>query len=166
MREGVALLVAAFAIAGCGRMPVKAYDGPARSLDQLSVFRGGATGDEMSAHSVVEFGSIDGVRHAEGTYVASVLPGSHRVGVKQTLRFGAAKRVQFCTFDMETAAGCLYTPIPPSPPPDSLAGKGDDFRWSVELPVGIECGGGSAYMLRIAARCGSAGKLLDERPSR
>jgi len=157
---------AALVAAGCSRMPVKAYDGPARPLGELSVLMGGASGDQMSVLSVVEFGVIDGVRRADGVYVASVLPGSHTVGVKQTLQFGAAKRMQYCAFDMQTAPGCLYTPIPPSPPPTTVSGRGDDFQWSIELPVGIECGGGNNYMLRVAARCGSAAGLLDERTPR
>ena len=167
MRKGMtAALAAALVAAGCSRMPVKAYDGPARPLGELSVLMGGASGDQMTAHSVVEFGSIDGVRRADGVYVASVLPGSHTVGVKQTLQFGAAKRIQYCSFEMQTAPGCLYTPIPPSLPPDALTGGGPKWEWSVELPVGIDCGGGSSYMLRVAARCGATEKLLDERVPR
>ena len=168
MRQGLAAaaLAAALAAGGCGRTPVKAYDGPARPLDELAVLLGGASGDEMSVRSIVEFPSIDGVQRPGTIYVASVLPGSRRVGLKQTLQFGSAKRMQFCSFPIEAAAGCQYTPIPPSPPPDSLAGKGDDFRWSVELPVNIECSGGVTYMMRIDARCGSVDAALGERPTR
>jgi len=168
MRQGLAAaaVAAALAAGGCGRTPVKAYDGPARPEDQLSVLYGGASGDEMSARSVVEFPSIDGVQRSGTIYVASVLPGSHRIGLRQTLQFGPLKRLQFCTFEMQTAAGCQYTPIPPSPPPASLSGKGDDFRWSVELPVNIECSGGVTYLMRIAASCGSADVPPGERTAR
>ena len=166
MRQGIALLAAALAVAGCGRTPVKAYDGPARPLSDLAVLQGGATGDEMSARSVIEFPSIDGVQRANAPYVASVLPGARRVGLKQTLNLGSIKRVQFCAFEIETAPGCLYAPIPPSPPPESLTGKGDEFQWSVELPVSIQCGATAAFLLRYAARCGSAASLLDERKPR
>jgi hypothetical protein len=170
MREGIAARVmlaglAATLVAGCGRTPVKAYDGPSRPLDQLSVLQGGASGDEMSARSVVEFPEVDGVRRSGEVYVVSVLPGSHRVRLKQTLQFGSAKRVQYCTFQVQTAADCQYTPIPPSPPPDSVSGKGKDFRWSVDLPVNIQCGGRAAYLARVGARCGSADEP-EERPDR
>lgn len=166
MRQGLAAaaLAAALAAGGCGRVPVKAYDGPSRPYEQLSHLQGGASGDEMSARSTVEFPSIDGVRRPGTVYVASVLPGSRRIGLKQTLQFGPLTRLQFCTFALEAAAGCQYTPIPPSPPPSSVAGMGDDFRWSVELPVNIECGGGVMYMMRIDARCASVDKLFGERP--
>jgi len=166
MRQGIALLAAALAVAGCGRTPVKAYDGATRPLSELAVLQGGASGDEMSARSVVEFPSIDGVQRAQAPYVASVLPGARRIGLKQTLDFGPIKRVQFCAFEIETAPGCLYTPLPPNPPPESLTGKGDEFQWSVELPVSIQCGGAAAFMLRYAAHCGTAASLLDERKPR
>jgi hypothetical protein len=166
MREGIALLAAALAVAGCARMPVKAYDGPTRPRSEVAVLQGGASGDQMSAHSVIEYPSIDGVRRADAPYVVSVLPGARRVGLRHTLSFGPAKRVQFCAFDIETAPGCLYTPSPPLPPPAALTGKGDDFQWSVELPVSIECGGGSAFVLRYAARCGSAPSVLEQKDPR
>jgi hypothetical protein len=158
------MAVVALAAAGCGRTPVKAYDGPSRPLDQLSVLMGGATGDEMSARSVVEFLVIDGVRRAEGTYVASVLPGRHRIGLRQTLQFGSAKRFQFCALEIATAADCRYTPLPPSTPPSLVAGQGRDFQWNVDLSVNMECSGGVTHLLRIDARCGSADELLGERP--
>ena len=166
MRQGLAAaaLAAALAAGGLRRTPVKAYDGPSRPLGELALLQGGASGDEMSVRSVVEFPSIDGVQRSGTIYVASVLPGSHRVGLKQTLQFGPLKRMQFCTFAMEAAAGCQYTPIPPSPPPGSLTGKGDDFRWSVELPVSIECSGGVVYLVRVDARCASVDKLFGEGP--
>ena len=119
----------------------------------------------MSPLAVLEFASIDGVRRRDA-YVISVLPGPHTFGVKQTLSIGSAKRVQFCAFDMQAAPGCRYTPRPPSPPPEAIGGSKASWEWSVELPVGIECGGGSAFLQRANARCGSAEQLLDERNPR
>lgn len=167
MRQGLALLAAALAVCGCGRTPVKAYDGPSRPQSELAVMQGGGSGDEMSPLDVVEFGAVDG-RPLNGTpYLVSVLPGPHTFGVKQTLRIGTAKRVQYCAFSLETAPGCRYTPAPPTLPPDALkAGGAGGWEWSVELPVGIACGGGSAFTLRTPARCGAAARLMEERNPR
>ena len=164
MRKRLTLLLAALVVAGCARGLVKGYDGPDRALPELAVLQGVDSFDDLSPTTVVEIGSVDGVRRTG--YRVSVLPGSHTVGVRQTRQFGRAKHVQFCSLDLDTAAGCLYTPIPPEPPPASVAGGAGNWQWSPDLPVRIQCANGGLYMLRTPARCGSAEKLLDERTPR
>jgi hypothetical protein len=165
MRQGLMLLLGVLAVAGCARALVKGYDGPDRPLPELAVLQGVDSYDDLSPSTEVTIGSVDGVRRAG--YRVSVLPGSHTVGVKQTRQFGRAKHVQFCSLDLDTAPGCLYTPIPPEPPPASLTtGGAGNWQWSPELPVKIQCAGGGLHMLRLPARCGAAEKLLDERTSR
>jgi hypothetical protein len=161
MRKGIAAGLAAAALAaGCNIVPTKAYEGPARNRDELSVIKGGASGEEQSPVSLVDLRAIDGARQREGTYLVSVLPGRHSIALSQTLRIGVATRTQFCAFDLEALAGCRYVPRPPSPPSDARAGRNAIWEWSVDMPVAAECIAGD-YQVRVPARCGSSMKLLE-----
>jgi hypothetical protein len=166
MRKRLACLVllpALLAVAGCNVFPAKAYEGPSRRDADLAVLKGGAYGDELSAVSVVDLRSIDGVPQREGTYLASVLPGRRNIGLSETLRLGNIRRPQYCAFALDALAGCLHAPRPPTPPSDIR--RGVDWEWSVDMPVGIECADGAAYQVRVSARCGSSAKFL-ETPAR
>jgi hypothetical protein len=164
MRQGVGLLLVIFATAGCNVVPRKAYEGPSRSSDEVSVLKGGASGDELSLVSVVDFRAIDGKSHPESSYLLSILPGRHAIVLTETLRMGRGTRIQHCVFELDTLAGCVYAPRPPSPPSDALTGVTPVWEWGVDLPVGAECIAGN-YQVRVSARCGSSTKLL-ESPNR
>jgi hypothetical protein len=154
-----AVLAASF-LWGCNVVPHKAYEGPARAARELSILRAGAYGDEVSPMSLTDMRTIDGVEQRSGTYLASVLPGRHFVGVTETTRMGTYTRSQHCGFELDTFAGCTYSPRPPSPPSDAIANRVQDWEWSVDMSTGIECRDGVAYQLRIPARCGSSPNLL------
>jgi hypothetical protein len=158
-----ALLAAALAVAGCNLAPTKGYEGPSRRLEDLSVLKGGAYGEELSPVSVVDLRTIDGASQHEATYLVSVLPGRRFIALTETLRLGNIRRPQYCAFELDAMAGCRYVPRPPSPP--FYAGSNSSWEWSVDMPLGIECLDGGAFQVRVPARCGSSAKLL-ERPIR
>jgi len=160
MRQRLAFLAAVLGLAGCNVTPHKAYEGPSRSAREVSVIRGGAYGDEESPMSVIDMRTIDGVPQRSGTYLASVLPGRHYIGVTETTRAGTYTRLQYCGFDLDTLAACTYAPRPPSPPSDVMVGRLKEWEWSVDMPVAFECRDGAAFQIRITARCGSSEKLL------
>jgi hypothetical protein len=162
-RIGASIAVLALAVAGCGVVPHKAYDGPSRPASQLSVLKAGAYGQELSPVSVVDLRTIDGAAQRGGMYLASVLPGRHAVGLSEELRAGTRTRTQFCIVELETTAGCVYAPRPPSPPTDVIIGRTTEWEWSVDMPVAIDCADGSGFQIRAPARCGASAKLL-ERP--
>jgi hypothetical protein len=162
MRQRLARLVllpAAFALAGCNVTPTKAYEGPSRPLQDLAVLKGGAYGEELSPVSVVDVRTIDGASQREATYLVSILPGRRFIALTETLRLGNIRRPQYCAFELDAMAGCLYVPRPPSPP--FYAGSKSDWEWSVDMPLGIECLDGGAFQVRVPARCGSSAKLLE-----
>jgi hypothetical protein len=165
MRQGLvfAALALALAVAGCNITPRKAYDGPSRPARDLSILKGGAYGDELSPVSVVDLRAIDGTAQRGGTYLASVLPGRHLVGVIETLRIATSERSQFCAFPLETVAACTYAPRPPSPPTDAIARRVADWEWSVDMPVNIQCADRAVFVVRVTARCGSSANIL-QRP--
>jgi hypothetical protein len=150
--------------AGCNIVPSKAYEGPSRREADLAVLRGGASGEELSPVSLVDLRVIDGAKQRERMYLASVLPGRHMIGLRETLRIGVATRTQYCAFEIESLAGCRYTPRPPSPPSDALSGRSADWEWNVDMPVAAECLAGN-FQARLPARCGSSEKVF-EGPSR
>jgi len=164
MRQGIALLLAAIVAAGCNVVPRKAYDGPSRPSGEVSVLKGGASGDELSRTSLVDFRAIDGARQPESSYLLAILPGRHAIALSETLRMGGATRTQFCTLQLDALAGCTYEPRPPSPPSDALTGVTPSWEWSVDMPVTAVCNAGD-YQARVPARCGSSVKLL-ESPNR
>jgi hypothetical protein len=165
MRQRLAVLAAALAVAGCNVVAHKAYEGPSRPDRELSFLKGGAYGDEVSPMSVVDVRTIDGVRQRGSMYFASVLPGRHFVGLSEITRAGTYTRRQYCGLELDTLAGCTYALHPPSPPSDAIAGRVKEWEWSVDMPARIECADGAAFQIRTAARCGSSEKLL-ERPQR
>lgn len=160
MRQGLAALSMLLAAAGCNILPSKAYDGPSRPSSEVSVLKGGANGDQLSLVSVVDFRTIDGVEQRDGSYLLTILPGRHAIGVTETRRLGAATRVQFCVFELDALAGCTYVPRPPSPPSDALTGVTPVWEWSVDMAVSAECVAGD-YQVRMPSRCGSSNKLLE-----
>lgn len=160
MRKRLAFVV--LVLAGCNVVPHKAYEGPSRFDRELSILRAGAYGDEDSPMSLTDMRTIDGVEQRSGMYLASVLPGRHFVGVTETTRMGTYTRSQHCGFELDTFAGCTYSPRPPSPPSDAIANRVKDWEWSVDMSTGIECRDGAAYQVRITARCGSSPKLLQK----
>jgi hypothetical protein len=163
MRKGLVLL--ALALAGCNVVPHKAYEGPSRPGRELSILKAGAHGDEVGPMSTVDLRTIGGSAQRSGTYLASVLPGRHFVGLSEITRMGTYTRRQYCGLELDTLAGCTYALHPASPPSDAIAGRVKEWEWSVDLPVRIECADGAAFQTRTTARCGSSEKLL-ERPQR
>jgi hypothetical protein len=164
MRQGVTVLLVIFA-AGCNVVPRKAYDGPSRPSSELAVIKGGASGDELSRTSLVDFRAVDGVRQPDASYLLAILPGRRVVGLTETLRMGRGTRTQYCAIELDALAGCTYVPRPPSPPLEALTGATPSWEWSVDMPVNAECPAGGDYQVRVPARCGSSAKLL-EGPSR
>jgi len=162
MRQGLAFIAAAFAVAGCNVVPHKAYDGPSRPDRELSFLRAGAYGDEESPMSLTDLRTIDGVEQRSGLYRASVLPGRHFIGVAETTRMGTYTRRQYCGFNLDTLPACTYSPRPPSPPSDAIANRLKEWEWSVDMTVGLECMDGAGYQIRITARCGSSPKLMEK----
>ena len=160
MRQGLAALVMLLTAAGCNVLPSKAYDGPSRPSSELSRLKGGASGDQLSLVSVVDFRSVDGVAHSESSYLLTILPGRHAIGLTETRRLGPASRIQYCVFELDALAGCTYVPRPPSPPTDALTGVTPVWEWSVDMSVTGECVSGD-YQSRMPARCGSSVKLLE-----
>jgi hypothetical protein len=160
VRQGLAALWMLLAAAGCNILPSKAYDGASRPSSELSVLKGGASGDQLSLVSVVDFRSVDGVGQREGSYLLTILPGRHAIGLTETRRLGGATRVQFCVFELDALAGCTYVPRPPSPPSDALTGVTPVWEWSVDMAVTAECLAGD-YQARMPARCGSSNKPLE-----
>jgi hypothetical protein len=160
MRKGLGLLLAVFAAAGCNVVPRKAYEGPSRPSSEIAVLKGGASGEELSRVSLVDFRAIDGARQPEASYLLAILPGRHAIALTDTLRLGPATRTQFCTFELHALAGCTYLPKPPSPPADALTGRTPTWEWSIDLPVIADCIAGD-YQVRVPARCGSSMKLLE-----
>jgi hypothetical protein len=160
VRQGLAALGMLLAAAGCNVVPSKAYEGPSRPSSELSVLRGGASGDELSQVSEVDFRSVDGVAQGARSYLLTILPGRHSIGLTETRRLGPATRVQFCVFQLDALAGCTYVPRPPSPPSDALTGVTPVWEWSVDMAVSAECLAGD-YQARMPARCGSSNKLLE-----
>jgi hypothetical protein len=160
MRQGIGLLLVIFAAAGCNVVPSKAYEGSSRPSGEVSVLKGGASGDELSQVSVVDFRTIDGKSHPESSYLLSILPGRHAIALTETLRMGRGARIQHCVFALDTLAGCTYVPRPPRPPSDAMTGATPVWEWNVDMPVGAECIAGN-YQVRVSARCGSSAKLLE-----
>jgi len=160
MRQGVGLLLAALAAAACNVIPHKAYEGPSLASSELSVLKGGASGDQLSQVSVVDFRAIDGKSYSESSYLLSVLPGRHAIALTETLRMGRGTRIQHCVFALDALAGCTYVPRPPQPPTDALTGATPVWEWNVDMPIGAECIAGN-YQVRVSARCGSSAKLLE-----
>jgi hypothetical protein len=160
-RLAISVVAASFMQAGCNVVPHKAYEGPSRPDRELSFLKGGAYGDEISPMSVVDMRTIDGVPQRGSLYFASVLPGRHFIGVTETTRMGTYTRRQYCGFELDTLAACTYVPRPPSPPSDAIAGRLENWEWSVDMPVGFECRDGAAFQIRTLARCGSSEKLLE-----
>jgi len=158
MRQRLALALALLAVAGCNVVPHKAYQGPSRPEGQLSLLKGGAMGQELSPISTLDMRIIDGMPQRKDLYFASVLPGTHAIGVRETLRIGTRDRVQFCAFNLETAAGCTYTPSAPSVP--SHAGQGP-WEWNVDMVVVVECSGAGGFQQRVVARCASSEKVFE-----
>lgn len=162
MRKGLAAALL-LALAGCNVTPHKAYEGPARRDSELSFIRGGSkttqTDQEYSPVSVVDLRVIDGAKQHRVEYLVSVLPGRHRVGLRETLRIGMRERTQYCLVELETAAGCAYTPTAPSPPADARVSR--EWDWNVDMVVSAECDNGAAFALRAPARCGSSDKVLE-----
>ena len=158
MRQRLALAVALFVAAGCGVFPHKAYQGPSRPEGQLSLLKGGAFGQEYSPTSTIDLRFIDGVTQRKDLYFASVLPGTHSIGLRETLRIGTRERVQFCALNLETAAGCTYMPSAPSVP--SHAGAGP-WEWNVDLVIVVECAGAGGFQQRVVARCASSDKVFE-----
>jgi hypothetical protein len=156
------LILAVLALAGCNITPHKAYEGSSRPDREISILRAGAYGDEDSPMSLTDMRTIDGVEQRRGMYLASVLPGRHVIGVTETTRMGTYTRSQHCGFELDTFAGCTYSPRPPSPPSDAIANRVKEWEWSVDMSTGIECMDGAAYQTRITARCGSSPKLLEK----
>ena len=160
MRQGIALLLAALAAAACNVIPHKTYEGPSRPSSELSVLKGGASGEEPSLVSLIDFRAVDGARQPEASYLLAVLPGRHAIALTETLRLGAGTRTQFCTFELNSLAGCTYVLRPPRPPADALTGRTPTWEWSVDMPVAAECLAGD-YQGRVPARCGSSMPLLE-----
>ena len=157
MRKGLAVALL-LGVAGCGVSPHKAYEGPKRRDAELSFLKAGASGQEYSPTSLIDFRVVNGMEQRPATYFVSVLPGRQVVGFKETLRIGTRERTQFCAVELETAAGCTYTPTAPSVPADArLAGE---WEWSVDMVVGAECERGGGFTLRQPARCGSSAKVF------
>jgi hypothetical protein len=163
MRQGLVALLTVLAAAGCGVFPHKAYDGPSRPERELSILRGGAFGDELNPVSLVELRVIDGKPQRARLYLASVLPGRHTIGLSETLRISTRTRTQYCAVELDTLAGCLYIPRPPSPPSD--AARNADWEWSVDMPITAECETGGGFQTRVPARCGGSASVF-ERPAR
>lgn len=161
MRQGIALLLAALAAAACNVVPHKAYEGPSRPSSEVVVLKGGASGEELSPVSLVDFRVIDGAHQRESSYLLSILPGRHAIALTETLRLGPATRTQFCVFGLDTLAGCTYVLRPPRPPTDALTGRTPTWEWSVDLPFAAECIAGGDYQGRVPARCGSSMPLLE-----
>jgi hypothetical protein len=157
MRQGL-IVALALSCAGCNVVATKAYDGPSRAGSELSLLKAGATGQEGSPVSLVDLRIIDGKAQRAGTYLASVLPGRHHVGLSETLRIGTRDRVQYCGFEIDTVAGCTYQPTAPSTPTDATRGP---WEWSVDMVVVAECERDGGFALRVPARCGSTGKVFE-----
>jgi len=164
MRQGLVALLTVLAAAGCGVFPHKAYDGPSRPGRELSILRGGAIGEALSPVSLVELRVIDGKPQRAGLYLASVLPGRHTIGLSETLRIATRTRTQYCAVELDTLAGCLYIPRPPSPQSDAQSARAD-WEWSVDMPIAAECETGGSFQTRVPARCGGSASVF-ERPAR
>ena len=67
-------------------------------------------------------------------------------------------RVQFCAFNLETAAGCTYTPSAPSVP--SHAGLGP-WEWNIDLVIAVECIVDGGFHVRVPAYCASSDKVFE-----
>jgi hypothetical protein len=160
----LAFSLAALAVAGCNVVPSKAYEGPSRPEQELSVLRGGAFGEELSYVSLVDLRVIDGVAQRARMYLASVLPGRHAVGLSETLSAGRATLTQYCAVELDTLAGCLYVLRPPSPPYEARSGRSANWEWNVDMLIAAECQSGG-FQTRASARCGSSASIF-ERPSR
>jgi hypothetical protein len=160
MRKGLIVLLVIFTT-GCNVVARKAYDGPSRSSSELAVLKGGASGDELSRSSLVDFRAVDGVRQPQSSYLLSILPGRRAVALTETLRMGRGTRTQYCAIQIDALAGCTYVPRPPSPPSDALSGATPNWEWSVDMPVTAECPAGGDYSVRVPARCGSSDKILE-----
>jgi hypothetical protein len=158
MRQRLALAAALLAAAGCSVFPHKAYQGPSRPERELSLLKGGAAGEEYSPTSTIDLRFIDGVPQRKDLYFASILPGTHSIGIRATLRIGSRERAQFCAFNLESAAGCTYSPTAPSVP--SHAGQGA-WEWNVDMVVVVECAGAGGFQQRVVARCGSSDKVFE-----
>ncbi|HEY2336344.1 MAG TPA: hypothetical protein VGI18_03155 [Burkholderiales bacterium] len=151
MRQGL-ILSCLLALAGCSITPTKAYQGPSRPSGELSVLKGGGSGEAYGYQSSVSLLAVDGVELRRDVYLASFLPGRRRVELSETVRLFRGVSTQYCVFDLESAAACLYSPKPPSPPSD----RSETWDWNVDMPVAVECNDGAAFQLRVPARCGSS----------
>lgn len=163
MRQGLTALLFAAAllpVVGCGVNPVKVYDGPTRREEDLALLRGGGSGAERGPMSLVDLRLVDGTLLRKGTYYVAVLPGRHRVAFEATARIATETRTQYCAMDLETVAGCTYSPSPPSPPSDAGTGA---WEWNVDVVVAATCLQGS-YQVRVSGRCGSSMKLIEAAP--
>lgn len=151
MRQGL-ILCCLLALAGCNVTPTKAYEGRSRPAGELAVLKGGGAGEEYGYQSRVNLLAVDGVALRGGVYLASFLPGRRRIELSDTVRLFRGVVTQYCAFDLEAAAACVYSPKPPSPPSD----RGESWDWNVDMPVAVECNDGAAFQLRAPARCGSS----------
>jgi hypothetical protein len=151
MRQGL-ILSCLLALAGCSITPTKGYEGPSRRSGELSVLKGGGSGEEYGYQSRVNLLAIDGVELRGSVYLASFLPGRRRIQLSETVRLFRGVSTQYCVFDLESVGACVYSPKPPSPPTD----RGESWDWNVDMPVAVECNDGAAFQLRVPARCGSS----------
>jgi hypothetical protein len=151
MRQGL-ILGLLLPLAGCNVFPTKAYEGPGRPKGELAVLKGGGEGEEYGYRSLVQPLAVDGVRVREGAYLISFLPGRRRIEVRETLRLFKGVRTQYCAFDLDSVARCVYSPKPPSPPSD----RQEVWLWNVDMPVAVECSDGAAFSLRAPGICGSS----------
>jgi hypothetical protein len=163
--KGVAVLVI-FALGGCAIVePIKAYEGPERPRAELAIVESAFDRDWVTV-SDVQIAAVDGVGYPGPKYQARMLPGQHRVIVKDTSLVGSQKQEQFCAFDFEMARGCTYRPHPPSyPSPAFLRGAESDWQLSVAMQVSVRCSDVSADIRVLADCAASRAALAQRRPS-
>jgi hypothetical protein len=156
-----ATLALALAVGGCGSIgPIKAYDGPERSDDEVGVLQ---TQLQEGAFSINENAVtvVDGVQLKRRGYAARVLPGMHWFGIETTFR-ATQSHTQFCAFELNVDSACTYSPSLPGyvrSPADEKDGR--DLHVSTLMQLQIDCPG-LTYATRAPVECATRTLCRDD----
>jgi len=143
---GVALVTA-----GCGSVgAIKAYEGPGRSADRLATVRTEFR-SEVFTVADTEIVAVDGVNYKRHHYEAQMLPGTHWIGIADSISVGKRKREQFCAFELDLLPDCTYRPNPPGA---GLPDRGLPAVFQVANPmlVTVQCND-TSYATRVPVEC-------------
>ena len=157
MRAVASLAAAACLLAGCTSLGTagmyRAYDGAERLADE-AILNTMLREDVFTVSEGVVV-SVDGKPLPTPHYGARLLSGNHWVGVLTSVRQASQKRDQFCAFELNVDAGCMYRPIFPSYPGAGLEAKpGEPWQVVTSMQLDIECNN-TGYSTRITVECGN-----------